>query len=223
MGKKKNKMKRGGHSCRICGRRRSNEKFSGKGHRNHICRDCAKLPRVERDAADQVEEIYNFLNQSRISEKNIARLEKLIRSGANSCNVYIAEIVLEVAKFRPYKKRRLKILARQRPDLFRKLEETGLVWAHGSDPCDMPIVADEETVRSWREQDRSVAWLAEEDYPELPPAEGEKLVIEDLEKRLRSRNLHTDYCMKNEIMRFNCMNMKDVSSLVKKHTLPFDA
>lgn len=193
MGKKKNKKKRRGHFCRICGRRRSSEKFSGKGHRNHICRDCAKLPRAERDAMDREEEIHNFLNQSRISEKNIARLEKLIRSGANSRIVYLAEIVLEVAKFRPYKKRRLKILARQRPDLFRKLEETGLVWAHGSDPWDMPVVPDRETLEARREEALVITWLAEEDYPELPPAEGEKIVIEDLEERLGAPKFYSDY------------------------------
>lgn len=31
-----------GHYCRICGRTRPNEKFSGKGHRNHICKDCSR-------------------------------------------------------------------------------------------------------------------------------------------------------------------------------------
>ena len=30
-----------GHYCRICGRTRANEKFSGKGHKNHVCRDCS--------------------------------------------------------------------------------------------------------------------------------------------------------------------------------------
>ena len=34
------KKKRSGHYCRICGRYRANEKFSGKGHRQHICKDC---------------------------------------------------------------------------------------------------------------------------------------------------------------------------------------
>jgi ribosome-binding protein aMBF1 (putative translation factor) len=29
-----------GHYCRICGRTRANEKFSGKGHKNHVCKDC---------------------------------------------------------------------------------------------------------------------------------------------------------------------------------------
>ena len=33
-----------GHYCKICGEYKSNEKFSGRGHANHICKRCAKLP-----------------------------------------------------------------------------------------------------------------------------------------------------------------------------------
>ena len=36
---KKNKQ---GHFCRICRRHRANEKFSGKGHQQHVCKDCNK-------------------------------------------------------------------------------------------------------------------------------------------------------------------------------------
>lgn len=31
-----------GHYCKACGRTVANEKFSGKGHRQHICRDCKR-------------------------------------------------------------------------------------------------------------------------------------------------------------------------------------
>lgn len=34
-----------GHYCIICGRTRPNEKFSGKGHRRHICKDCSGKPK----------------------------------------------------------------------------------------------------------------------------------------------------------------------------------
>ncbi|MBS4193233.1 hypothetical protein KHA94_24385 [Bacillus sp. FJAT-49705] len=37
MGKKKS-----GHYCKACGRTVPNEKFSGKGHRQHICKDCKR-------------------------------------------------------------------------------------------------------------------------------------------------------------------------------------
>ncbi len=35
-------MKPRGHYCRICGQRKANEKFSGRGHAAHICKACAK-------------------------------------------------------------------------------------------------------------------------------------------------------------------------------------
>jgi hypothetical protein len=60
-----------GHYCRICGRIRANEKFSGRGHRAHICKDCQRLPLEERDRIMCGDELYGFLDQSHISQKNI--------------------------------------------------------------------------------------------------------------------------------------------------------
>lgn len=34
------KKKRQGHYCRICGEYKANEKFSGRGHAQHICKAC---------------------------------------------------------------------------------------------------------------------------------------------------------------------------------------
>jgi hypothetical protein len=36
------KKKPAGHYCRICGRRRAHEKFGGRGHALHICKDCQR-------------------------------------------------------------------------------------------------------------------------------------------------------------------------------------
>lgn len=36
----KKKKKRQGHYCRICGEYKANEKFSGKGHAQYICKSC---------------------------------------------------------------------------------------------------------------------------------------------------------------------------------------
>ena len=117
-----------GHYCRICRRTRPNEKFSGKGHRNHICKDCARKPKSDIDEIDQKQEIFGYLQQSNISKKNINRLSILAASD-NSKIAELAEIVLDVAKIKPHKKRRLKMLARERRDLLAKLEETGLILA----------------------------------------------------------------------------------------------
>jgi hypothetical protein len=118
-----------GHYCKICGCVKPNEKFSGKGHKNHICKECLKIPLEERAEILQEDEIFGYLKQSHISQKNIKRLNKLVLSENKKIAEY-ANIVLEVARIKPHKKRRLKVLAQKRRDLLRKLEETGLILAH---------------------------------------------------------------------------------------------
>jgi hypothetical protein len=87
------------------------------------------MPKEKRDAIEQEEEIFNYLKQSHISKKNESRLNTLSCS-ENPKIAELASIVLEVAKVKPYKKRRLKVLARERRDLLQKLKETGLIFAH---------------------------------------------------------------------------------------------
>jgi len=88
------------------------------------------MPKRERELIEQKEEIYNFLTQSNISEQNIVRLNHLVESPDEEV-AYLAGIVLEVAKVKPHKKKRLKVLARERRDLLEKLDESGLIFAHG--------------------------------------------------------------------------------------------
>lgn len=117
-----------GHYCRICGRRRPNEQFSGKGHKIHVCKRCQRLPKTQRQAIEDRDAIFGFMEQSHISQKNVARLEKMAKSEEPRV-ASLAAMVLEVARVTPYKRRRLKILAREHPDLLRKLDEAGLVFA----------------------------------------------------------------------------------------------
>jgi len=121
---------RRGHYCKICGGLKPNEAFSGKGHRIHVCKKCARLPEEKREEIEYKDEIFNYLRQSRISDQNVSRLKRLAVS-PNEQVAELAGIVLEVATIRPYKKRRLKEFARKRRDLLHKLEETGLILAHG--------------------------------------------------------------------------------------------
>jgi hypothetical protein len=123
--------KRRGHFCRICGIRKPNEAFSGKGHRTHVCKNCAQLPKEEREEIEHKDEIFNYLRQSHISDKNVSRLRKLAVS-PNERVAELATIVLEVAEIKPYKKRRLKELVRKNRDLLQKLDETGLILTHES-------------------------------------------------------------------------------------------
>lgn len=59
-----------GHYCRICGRERANEKFSGKGHKIHVCKDCMRLPQEERQAVEEEQEIWGYLGQEPIPPQN---------------------------------------------------------------------------------------------------------------------------------------------------------
>jgi len=118
-----------GHYCRICGRERPNEQFSGKGHRIHVCKQCKAKPKSERQAFEDRDDIYGFMRQSHISEKNVARLVQMATS-ENPQVASLAATVLEVARVNPYKIGRLKFLARKHPELLHKLEETGLGLAH---------------------------------------------------------------------------------------------
>ncbi len=87
------------------------------------------MPKEEREAIEQEEEIFNYLRQSHISDKNIARLKELTES-SNERIAEHAALVLEIARIKPYKRKRLKVLARTRRDLLEKLEDTGLIFAH---------------------------------------------------------------------------------------------
>ena len=109
------------HCCRICERSRANEKFSGRGHRDHICKDCQRLPRDQRDRIERMDEMYGFLDQSNISGKNIARLEILAQL-ADSEITNLAFLLLEVARVKPHKRRRWKFLAQNHSELFLRLK-----------------------------------------------------------------------------------------------------
>ena len=68
------------------------------------------------------------MRQSRISEKNVQRLETL-RASDDERVAELADVVLEVAQVKPRKKGRHRMLARDRRDLLQRLDETGLSHA----------------------------------------------------------------------------------------------
>ena len=43
------KKKHHEHYCKVCGEYKFNESFTGKGHKNHICKKCAKLSKEDRE------------------------------------------------------------------------------------------------------------------------------------------------------------------------------
>ena len=74
MSKRKNKHR--GHYCWVCGRVRANEKFSGRGHRNHICKDCARLSKEQRRQRQKQETDTIFLTEEAALEDVENRKEK---------------------------------------------------------------------------------------------------------------------------------------------------
>ena len=117
------------HWCRICGITKSNESFSGKGHSTHVCKSCQTVPKEERYAIEQHDEIFGYLMQSHISPKNVVRLRQLSLS-QNQRTAELAQVALDVAFVKPFKRKRLKFLAATNPELMKKLEDTGLIYAH---------------------------------------------------------------------------------------------
>jgi len=117
-----------GHYCRICGRERPNEQFSGKGHRIHVCKRCKAMPKSKRQVIENLNDIFRFMRQSHISEKNVARLEQMVKSEDPQV-ASRAAIVLKVAKVKPYRTRRLKFLAQRHPELLQQLQDADLVLA----------------------------------------------------------------------------------------------
>jgi hypothetical protein len=93
------------------------------------------MPREKRDALKHEREIHGFVKQSHISQKNIARLRTLA-SSSNTRIANLAALVLEVAMLTPYRRRRMRTLARQRCDMLTRMEQAGLI---------LPLPAWEET------------------------------------------------------------------------------
>ena len=109
-----------GHYCHLCGQTRANEKFSGRGHRDHVCRDCAQHPAAWRDRLECLEELHHFLEQSHISARNCDRLKILCQHHDPEIRP-LAELISDIARVHPYKHRRVPNLARRHPPLFARM------------------------------------------------------------------------------------------------------
>jgi hypothetical protein len=106
-----------GQFCRICGRLRPNEKFSGRGHRQHVCKDCQRMPREKRDRIERLDELLGLLDQSHISDKNVKRLKTLALHPLPEVRT-LAALVLDIARAHPFKRRRWRHLVGRHRDLF---------------------------------------------------------------------------------------------------------
>ena len=113
------------HYCWMCGRSRANERFSGRGHRDHVCGDCQKLPAAEKDRRRALNHLRDMLEQSRISEKNVRYLRALALSPAPDVAQWAA-VLLEIARIHPGRRHRRRCLAGY-PELWARMHRLGMV------------------------------------------------------------------------------------------------
>ena len=83
-------MKKQGHYCRICGRHRANEKFSGKGHAKHICKDCDREHRAKlRERKRELDSRVVFVQVLARPERKVI-VKRAVK--ANDSSAYCAEV-----------------------------------------------------------------------------------------------------------------------------------
>ena len=70
------KKKRQGHYCKICGETKANEKFSGKGHAAHICKECASLSIERRNELQRINRVERISEKFRLTKEEWELLEK---------------------------------------------------------------------------------------------------------------------------------------------------
>ncbi len=105
------KKKRQGHYCRICGEDKANEKFSGKGHAQHICKACMskknkgveidpEIPVADEDYDDELfgDMVYDMFNPDidimPPAEPEHKRYDKLNKEEKAALKELWAEIVI---------------------------------------------------------------------------------------------------------------------------------
>lgn len=83
------KKKRQGHYCRICGEYKANEKFSGKGHAQHICKTCMSALKSGNNV--DIDTLPEPLPESR----ETTRFKKLSKEEKLALKAFIVETVTE--------------------------------------------------------------------------------------------------------------------------------
>lgn len=74
------KKKLPGHYCKICGAHKANEKFSGKGHAKHICKECDALPQEKKNEMQYINRILGIAGKYPRSKADWELLRKYARS-----------------------------------------------------------------------------------------------------------------------------------------------
>ena len=93
MAKHRKKKKQSGHFCWCCGRHRPNERFSGRGHRNHLCKDCSKLGKEELEFRQHVRDIDRLVDwDGRIRRRQRRTFERYLSHPNERVRAYAQEV-----------------------------------------------------------------------------------------------------------------------------------
>lgn len=97
----KKKKKRPGHYCKICGERKANEKFSGKGHAVHICKECWPLPAEVQSDMKRIRDVERIFGKYPLSRQDWELLEKYAKKYADKESGQFAQSMLDDLRAKP--------------------------------------------------------------------------------------------------------------------------
>jgi hypothetical protein len=129
-----------GNFCWMCERIRPNEAFSGRNHGRHLCRECARLPKSEREQQRRLDALWEMLlRQSNISKKNLEMVAIWASEGDDEVAA-LAHLVTDIGIAHPRKRKRLPYIRRNRPELWKRMVAAGLVdeWSDEYPPDEYP-------------------------------------------------------------------------------------
>ena len=117
-----------GWYCHICKMFRPNEAFSGKGRVVHICQRCKKRPKHEIQEIIAFDDLHSIFRQKNISEKKLRKIENIITIFESNEIRKLAEVILKIGRIHPYKRKRLRFLKLNHPDLWAQMVEVDLIF-----------------------------------------------------------------------------------------------
>lgn len=97
----KKKKKSPGHYCKICGERKANERFSGKGHAVHICKECQSLPTEIQTDMRRIRDVERVLGKYPLSRQDWELLEKYSKKYADKESGQFAQSILDDLRAKP--------------------------------------------------------------------------------------------------------------------------
>lgn len=95
------KKKQQGHYCKICGERKANEKFSGKGHAVHICKACQSLPAEVQTDMKRIRDVERIFGKYPLSRQDWELLEKYSKKYADKESGQFAQSILDDLRGEP--------------------------------------------------------------------------------------------------------------------------